>query len=504
MDLSAVRRVVVAHNPVGAQDDPSTADVLAQVELVETGLVALGIPFERIAVPDWKPWLHLRAAPGTVVFNLVEAPPGTPHVQPAAAAALDLLGLPYTGSPPPVLWITTDKLAMRALFASEGLPVAPGGRLDLENPQVLDRVPGPWILKPNCEDASVGLEGDPVCRTREEALARGRLLARRFPDQAVLAELYLPGRELNVSLLAKDGGVEALPVAEIVFEDFPEGMSRVVNYEAKWLDDSFDCIHTVRHFPEDPADAALLERVREISEAAWRISGLRGYARVDLRLDEDGNPHILEVNANPCLAADAGFLAAAARVGLTAGDVVGRILAAVPGVEPPVPSESSSHVSGIEVRKDLRASDRAPLEELIRATEFFNPEEIGVALELVDDRLANGEASHYQFLVGEVDGQVAGYACWGPVPGTLASVDLYWIVVHPAFQGKKAGSALLSATEEHVRSEGRTRVYVETSTRAQYHPTRAFYAACGYTLAAELPDFYAPGDGKAMFVKVLG
>ena len=495
MDLSAVRRVVVAHNPVGAEDDPSTADVLAQVELVEAGLDALGIPHERVAVAEWKPWLQLRASPGTVVFNLVEAPPGRPHVQPASAAALDLLGLPYTGSPPPVLWITTDKLAMRALFAAEGLPVAPGGRLDLENPEVLDRVPAPWILKPSCEDASVGLEGDPVCRTREEALDRGRLLARRFPDQAVLVERYLPGRELNASLLARDGGVQVLPVAEIVFEDFPEGMSRVVNYEAKWVDDSFDCIHTVRHFPEDPADAALLERVREISEAAWKVSGFRGYARVDLRLDEDGNPHILEANANPCLAAGAGFMAAAARAGLTAKDVAGRILADIAG--------SGNPESGLRIRRSLEAADRAPLEEVIRATEFFNPEEIDVALELVDDRLANGEASHYRFLVGEVDGQVAGYACWGPIAGTLASVDLYWIVVHPAFQGKKAGSTLLKAAEEQIQSEGRSRVYVETSTRPQYLPTRAFYAVCGYTLAAELPDFYAPGDGKAVFVKVL-
>ena len=117
-----------------------------------------------------------------------------------------------------------------------------------------------------------------------------------------------------------------LPVAEIVFDDFPEGMSRVVGYEAKWQEDSFAYIHTVRRFPEDPADAVLLDRVREIARAAWRICGLRGYARVDLRLDEDGEPCILEVNANPCLAADAGFMAAAAKAGLAPRDVVGRIL----------------------------------------------------------------------------------------------------------------------------------------------------------------------------------
>ena len=155
------------------------------------------------------------------------------------------------------------------------------------------------------------------------------------------------------------------------------------------------------------------------------------------------------------------------------------------------------------IRRGLNPADREPIEALIRATAFFNPEEVEVALELVDDRLANGEASHYRFLVAESDGQVAGYACWGPIPGTVASADLYWIVVHPQFQGKRIGAALLEASEEWMASAGRTRVYVETSTRPQYLPTRAFYAACGYQLAAELADFYAPGDGKAMFLKVL-
>ena len=89
----------------------------------------------------------------------------------------------------------------------------------------------------------------------------------------------------------------------------------------------------------------------------------------------------------------------------------------------------------------------------------------------MDDRLSNGESSHYRFLVAESDGQVvAGYACWGPIPGTVASADLYWIVVHPQFQGKRIGAALLQAAEEWMASAGRTRVYVETSTRPQYLP----------------------------------
>jgi ribosomal protein S18 acetylase RimI-like enzyme len=157
----------------------------------------------------------------------------------------------------------------------------------------------------------------------------------------------------------------------------------------------------------------------------------------------------------------------------------------------------------LRLRRDLHRDDRIAIEALVRATEFFNRDEVAVAMELVDDRLANGEASHYRFLVGEAVGRVAGYACWGPIPGTVASADLYWIVVHPELQGRRIGAELLRAAEEWMAGAGRTRVYIETSTRPQYLPTRAFYAACGYRTVAEFADFYAPGDGKAILLKVL-
>ncbi|HET9210509.1 MAG TPA: ATP-grasp domain-containing protein [Thermoanaerobaculia bacterium] len=326
MDLKDLSRVVIAHNPVEAAADPSTSDVLAQVDLVSAGLESLGLPFETVMVPDWQPWLRIAPDPDLTIFNLMEAPPGRPEALLGAAAALELLGLPFTGSPSGVLWVTTDKLATRAVLAAEGLPVPPGGRLDPDRPDLLERIPGPWILKPACEDASLGMEGDPLCATREAAVARARELAARFPGQGIVAETFLPGRELNVSLLARNGCVEVLPVAEIVYDGFPEGMSRVLGYEAKWHEESFAYIHTVRRFPDCPCDARLLARAGELSRAAWRIFGLKGYARVDLRLDEAGEPHILEVNANPCLAADGGFMAAATRAGLSAREVVERIL----------------------------------------------------------------------------------------------------------------------------------------------------------------------------------
>ncbi len=155
------------------------------------------------------------------------------------------------------------------------------------------------------------------------------------------------------------------------------------------------------------------------------------------------------------------------------------------------------------ITRDFGASDRAAVEEVLTATGFFNAEELYVAMELVDERIAEGPDSHYRFLVARDGGTTVGYACWGPILGTVSSVDLYWIAVHPRYQGKGVGKALLLAAEQWIREEEKLRVYIETSSRAQYEPTRAFYLATGYTVAAVLEDFYGPGDGKFIFVKVL-
>ncbi|HTQ78410.1 MAG TPA: GNAT family N-acetyltransferase [Thermoanaerobaculia bacterium] len=514
-------RVAIAHNPVALGDDLATADVLAQAALVADALTALGIPHFRVAVPGGRPWETLppvgSGGSGLLVFNLVEAPTGAPWLQVGNAAALELLGLPFTGASAAAIQVTTDKLTTRALLAAAGLPVAPGGRLEPERPEVLDRVPPPWILKPAWEDASLGLEGDPIFSDREAALTRAFELIRRFPGQPVLAESFLPGREINVSLLAvppsatASEGVSVLPVAEIVYVDYAD-RPRVLGYEAKWETDSFAYLHTVRRFLEAVEDGPLIARATELALAAWHVCGLTGYARVDLRLDEEGKPHILEVNANPCLAADSGFLAAAERAGLSTAEVVHRILAAArwpPGAPLSLAAARSGHrtatspAADLHLREGLLPADRPTLEALLTATRFFNSEELSVAMELIDDRLREGPACHYRFLVAEVGGKVVGYTCWGPIAGTAAAADLYWIAVSPDFQNRKVGAALLAASEERMAREGRTRIYVETSTRPQYEPTRRFYAAQGYHLAAEIADFYAPGDGKALFVKVL-
>ena len=140
---------------------------------------------------------------------------------------------------------------------------------------------------------------------------------------------------------------------------------------------------------------------------------------------------------------------------------------------------------------------------LVDATGFFRADEIDVAVELVDERLQRGPESGYHFVIAEANGEVAGYSCFGPIACTVWSYDLYWIAVDPAHQGFGLGRALVAESERLIHSAGGRRVYIETSGKPQYVPTRGFYDRCGYALDVEMRDFYGPEDSKVVYVKVL-
>jgi ribosomal protein S18 acetylase RimI-like enzyme len=157
----------------------------------------------------------------------------------------------------------------------------------------------------------------------------------------------------------------------------------------------------------------------------------------------------------------------------------------------------------MEFRTVLRDSDPLAIGELVAATGFFSLEEQHIAVELVEERIEEGPRSGYEFVIAEQNGALAGYTCYGRIAGTSSSYDLYWIAVRPDLQGRGLGRRLLEQSEQAIREARGTRVYVDTSSRAQYEPTRAFYERSGYERAAVLDDFYAPGDGKIIYAKAL-
>lgn len=154
-------------------------------------------------------------------------------------------------------------------------------------------------------------------------------------------------------------------------------------------------------------------------------------------------------------------------------------------------------------RTEAFQSDIASVKAIVESTGFFYESEVEIAIELVSERLSKGDASGYHFIFAEREGNVIGYACYGPIAGTQSSYDLYWIVVHKEYQRSGLGARLMGMSEETIAQRGGCRVYVETSSRPLYEPTRKFYSKCGYVEEALLTDFYAPGDSKVILTKTL-
>ena len=216
-----------------------------------------------------------------------------------------------------------------------------------------------------------------------------------------------------------------------------------------------------------------------------------------------GLPAIIDVNANPCLSPDAGFAAAAAQAGIAYRELVAGIAEAPLAPPPHARPRERSTARRFTLREEMHGADPAAIAALCRATGFFTAAEVAVAVELAEDRRTRGAASDYRFLLAEHDGALIAYACFGRVPMTQSAWDLYWIVVHPDAQRSGAGRALLDGLSATARAAGGTLLHAETAGRALYAPTRRFYAATGFILQAVLPDFYAPGDDKQIWVRRL-
>jgi tetrapyrrole methylase family protein/MazG family protein len=157
--------------------------------------------------------------------------------------------------------------------------------------------------------------------------------------------------------------------------------------------------------------------------------------------------------------------------------------------------------NSIVLRYEVQESDLATVRDIVESTGFFYPAEVDVAVELVEERLRRGDASGYFFAFAEVDGRTVGYSCYGPIACTTSSFDIFWIAVHSDAQRHGMGKWLMSVTEKLIFDRGGERIYVETSGRDHYLPTRKFYDRCGYQQAAELPEFYGEGDSKVIYLK---
>jgi D-alanine-D-alanine ligase len=321
-------KVVLLHDELSATAREDELDVFVQADAIGDALAVLGHAAERIPFSLNLPRVTeaLRRCDPDCVFNLVEAVEGHGRLVFLGPALLDHLNLPYTGAGTEAMFTSSSKLLTKRLLRGAGILTPPW--VTLGEPVWAAAATGRYIIKLVWEEGSVGLEDDAIVEAVSAARLRERMLERAALLRGdVFAEAYIAGREFSVAVLAGPDGPEVLPPAEMQFVDFPAGQPRIVGYRAKWDAGSFEYHHTPRRFDFPPRDQPLLAELCRRARACWDLLGLRGYARVDFRVDEAGQPWVLEINANPCLSPDAGFAPAGERAGLSFPHVVARILA---------------------------------------------------------------------------------------------------------------------------------------------------------------------------------
>lgn len=261
-----------------------------------------------------------------LLFNLCESMDGEPQNEPTFAGLLDLFRIPYTGADLLALATCLYKHRTKDVLIANGVPTPPyrfiATEAELASPKI-DTLEYPYFVKLAHEDASLGITEANVCHDAAALRTRARELMAEF-KQGVIAERYIEGREVNVTLFGSGDGVEVLPLHEIDFAAMPSDRPRIVSYAAKWDEQHVDYAGT-KAVPLKGVSSSVVSEIERVARAAWLAVGLRDYGRVDLRVDENGMPWVIDVNPNPDISPDAGVARAAAAAGMSYPQMVARI-----------------------------------------------------------------------------------------------------------------------------------------------------------------------------------
>ncbi len=318
------KKAVILHNQVTEDSPKDELDVLVQAKEIERALNELGyrpeiVPF---SLDMEKAIRTLRQIEPLFVFNLVESVAGDGRLIHLAPALLDHLGLRFTGCGQEAIFVTSNKILGKRLLEQCEVSTPPWlATGDMKEKTGL--AAGTYLLKSVWEHASNWFDESSIVQV-SDATGLTDLLEKknRSGHGQFFAERYIEGREFNQAVLTG----KFLPPAEIKFIDYPDDKLRIVDFQAKWEEESFEYVHTQRSFGFTAADQPLLAELSSIAGRCWDFFNLRGYVRVDFRVDANNRPWVLEINSNPCLSPDGGFYAAAERHGLSFTAMVERIV----------------------------------------------------------------------------------------------------------------------------------------------------------------------------------
>ncbi len=317
-----MKKALILINRISDNPTEDEMDVLSQAEEVEKALYELGYNSSRQFMD-----LNLEQTKSAIlsnspdfVFNLVETIDQRGDLIYLAPALLGSLHIPYTGCRLDGMFLTSNKILTKQLLVHRGVRTPEW----FESTAHFDLDPSKtYIAKPLWEDASVGINDSSVFRGNDAGIITS--LKDRW-GKGFFIEEFIDGREFNVSVLGGEKGPQVMPLAEILFNDFPAEKPRIVGYAAKWNQDTFEYKNTPRSFDLKNTSENLKNELKEMAIKCWEIFKLKGYARVDFRVNQQNEPFVLEINANPCISPDAGFYAACSKAGISFTEMVKQII----------------------------------------------------------------------------------------------------------------------------------------------------------------------------------
>jgi D-alanine-D-alanine ligase len=310
--------------PIPQNLDLSIIEVKNEIEFVENSLRKAGFKVNVLPVYNARRFINdILNLKTDLIYNFCEMVELESQEEVFAAGLFELVKVPYTGAPPMTLGLCLDKAKTKIILSHYGIPTA---KFDLFNESIDGckkiNLRFPVIVKPVHEDASAGINEKSVVYDRKELEERVEYIIKMF-KQPALVEEFIDGREVNVAILGNNPPV-VLPISEIDFSHLPSHLPKIVSYEAKWIPNTDYYEKTIPICPA-PLEPELERKIKDIALSCYKIMGCRDYARVDMRIDKEGNPYVLEVNPNPDLSRNAGFMRSASVYGLTPEETIVKI-----------------------------------------------------------------------------------------------------------------------------------------------------------------------------------
>ncbi|AEV28744.1 ATP-grasp enzyme, D-alanine-D-alanine ligase [Sphaerochaeta pleomorpha str. Grapes] len=294
--------IVILYNKPGLNAPEDVLDIVRQAEWIAEILSAkgYGVSLQPFSLQVLEELSQKHTETPLLVFNLVDSAPGEENLAYLVPGMLEYLQLPYTGCSLHSLYTTTDKMLAKRMLRSRGI-ATPDWVVFGETNTFVPSLRMQYLVKPVAEDASIGLGEDSLVQADslhsvEEAIKQ---IAKKTKKEC-FAEQFIEGREFTACMYGPKDNPVILTPYEWVFKDYEaNNKAKIITYDAKWTENSFGYDHIEAKYHADEKDLPLLDTLSDIARQCWDTFSLKGYARVDFRIDEHNKPWVLEVNCNP-------------------------------------------------------------------------------------------------------------------------------------------------------------------------------------------------------------